>query len=144
MSTVQGKTRAAGLPVIHERAEGIGIGSRFHVVAVDGDLCEEPVRTFQAFTGDLVRMADWLQSLGVETVAMESAGVYWVAVYETLESHGLEVVLANAREARSVPGRKSDVNDAQWLRRQHSAVESAINALEHHGLDRCPVHGNRG
>ena len=120
MSTVQGKTRAAGLPVIHERAAGIDIGSRFHVAAVGADLCAEPVRTFQAFTGDLVRMADWLQSLGVETVAMESTGVYWVAVYETLASRGLEAVLANAREARSVPGRKSDVSDAQWLQRLHA------------------------
>lgn len=99
---------------------GIDIGSRFHVVAVGTELCEAPVRTFQAFTGDLERMADWLLSLGVRTVAMESTGVYWVPAYEVLASRGLEVIVANAREARAVPGRKSDVNDAQWLQRLHA------------------------
>jgi transposase len=108
------------LPVIHERAAGIDIGSRFHVVAVDADLCDEPVQTFQAFTSDLQRMADWLVATGIKTVAMESTGVYWVPVYEVLEGRGIEVILANAREARSVPGRKTDVNDAQWLQRLHA------------------------
>ncbi len=114
------RPKPSGLPIIHERAAGIDIGSRFHVVAVAADLCDEPVQTFQAFTSDLVRMADWLIALGVKTVAMESTGVYWVAAFEVLESKGLEVILANAREARAVPGRKSDVNDAQWLQRLHA------------------------
>jgi hypothetical protein len=65
-------------------------------------------------------MADRLISTGTRTIAMESTGVYWVAAYEVLESRGLEVILANAREARAVPGRKSDVNDAQWLQRLHA------------------------
>ena len=65
-------------------------------------------------------MADWLIALGIKTIAMESTGVYWVAAFEVLESKGLEVILANAREARAVPGRKSDVNDAQWLQRLHA------------------------
>lgn len=84
------------------------------------ELCDEPVQTFQAFTGDIERMADWLVSIGVETVAMESTGVYWVPVYEVLQSRGIEAIVANAREARTVPGRKSDVNDAQWLQRLHA------------------------
>jgi transposase len=109
-----------GLPVIHSRAAGIDIGSRFHVVAVPADLAEAPVRTFQAFTADLERMADWLVDLGITTVAMESIGVYWIPVYEILETHGLHVVLANARDARAVPGRKTDVNDAQWIQRLHA------------------------
>ena len=109
-----------GLPVIHTRAAGIDIGSRFHVVAVPVDLAESPVQTFNAFTADLDRMADWLVSLGITTVAMESTGVYWIPVYEILEAHGLQVVLANARDARAVPGRKTDVNDAQWIQRLHS------------------------
>jgi transposase len=109
-----------GLPVIHSRAAGIDIGSRFHVVAVPADLAEAPVRTFQAFTADLERMADWLIDLGIITVAMESTGVYWIPVYEILETHGLHVVLANARDARAVPGRKTDVNDAQWIQRLHA------------------------
>ena len=110
----------SGLPVVHARAAGIDIGSRFHVVAVAPNLTDEPVQTFQAFTADLVRMADWLVTLGITTVAMESTGVYWVPAFEVLESRGLDVILANAREARAVPGRKSDVNDAQWLQRLHA------------------------
>lgn len=109
-----------GLPIIHPFAAGIDIGARFHVAAVSPDLCDEPVQTFQAFTSDLQRMADWLIAMGTQTVVMESTGVYWVAAYEVLESRGLDVILANAREARSVPGRKSDINDAQWLQRLHA------------------------
>ncbi|MEO8976385.1 MAG: IS110 family transposase [Casimicrobiaceae bacterium] len=123
----------AGLPIIHDRAAGIDIGSRFHVVAVPPDLCEEPVQTFQAFTGDLERMADWLIATGIKTVAMESTGVYWVAAYEVLESRGIDVILANAREARAVPGRKSDVNDAQWLQRLHAC--GLLRASFHPGAD---------
>lgn len=114
------RTKPSGLPIINEFAAGIDIGSRFHVVAVGSDLCDEPVQTFQAFTSDLQRMADWLNEVGIKTVAMESTGVYWVAAYEVLESRGINVILANAREARAVPGRKSDVNDAQWLQRLHA------------------------
>ena len=73
--------RSAGLPVINEYAAAIDIGARFHVAAVAPDLCEQPVQTFQAFTGDTERMADWFLSLGIKTVAMESTGVYWVPVY---------------------------------------------------------------
>ena len=112
--------KPAGLPIIHDRAAGIDIGARFHVAAVPPDLCGEPVQTFQAFTGDIERMADWLVSMGIKTVAVESTGVYWVPVYEVLEDRGIEVIVANAREARAVPGRKSDVNDAQWLQRLHA------------------------
>ena len=112
--------KAAGLPIINGKAAAIDIGSRFHVAAVSPDLCDEPVQTFQAFTGDLQRMADWLVSLGIQTVAMESTGVYWIPVYEVLEDRGVAVIVANARESRAVPGRKSDVNDAQWLQRLHA------------------------
>jgi transposase len=120
MPKARSSSKPAGLPIIHPFAAGIDIGSRFHVAAVSPDLCDEPVQTFQAFTSDLERMADWLVATGTRTVVMESTGVYWVAAYEVLESRGLEVVLANAREARAVPGRKSDVNDAQWLQRLHA------------------------
>jgi transposase len=120
MSKELAKSKPTGLPVIHAFAAGIDIGSRFHVVAVSPELCNDPVQTFQAFTSDLQLMADWLIGLGTKTVVMESTGVYWVAAYEVLESRGLDVILANAREARAVPGRKSDVNDAQWLQRLHA------------------------
>jgi len=110
-------SRRNGLPVINDRAAGMDIGSRFHVVAVPADLDEQPVRTFKAFTADLECVARWLADTGITTVAMESTGVYWIPVYEVLESHGLRVILANARDARAVPGRKTDVNDAQWIQR---------------------------
>jgi transposase len=112
--------KSAGLPVINECAAAIDVGARFHVAAVAPHLCDEPVRTFEAFTGDTERMADWFISLGIKTVAMESTGVYWVPVYEILETRGIDVIVANARDARSVPGRKSDINDAQWLQRLHA------------------------
>lgn len=114
------KSPGKGLPVINPRAAAIDVGSRFHVVAVAPDLCDQPIQTFQAFTDDLHRMARWLKGLSIDTVAMESTGVYWVAAYEVLASYDMSVVVANARDARSVPGRKSDVNDAQWLQRLHA------------------------
>lgn len=114
------KSRRIGLPVVHEFAAGIDIGSRFHVVAVAPELTSGAVQTFQAYTCELHQMAEWLLELGITTVAMESTGVYWVPVYEILEERGLKVVLVNPRESRTVPGRKTDVNDAQWLQRLHA------------------------
>ena len=78
MSGKKAKPLPRGVPIIHERAAGIDIGSRFHIAAVSPDLSDEPVRTFQAFTSDLHRMADWLLAVGIKTVAMESTGVYWL------------------------------------------------------------------
>lgn len=117
---MSGKSGQTGLPVVHEFAAGIDIGSRFHVVAVPPEMASEAVQTFESYTADLHRMADWLIETGVTTVAMESTGVYWVPVYEILEDRGLDVVLVNPRESRNVPGRKTDVNDAQWLQRLHA------------------------
>lgn len=113
------KTECASMPTLHPDAAGIDIGSTFHVVAIPQDRSGESTQTFQAFTGDINRMADWLIKSGITTVAMESTGVYWVPVYEILEERGLEVILANARDTKSVPGRKSDVNDAQWIQKLH-------------------------
>jgi transposase len=97
----------------------LDVGSRFHVVAVAGDRDIEPVRTFDSFTNDLYRLADWLAEVGITTVAMESTGVYWIPVFEILEERGFEVLLVNARDTKNVPGRKTDVNDAQWLQQLH-------------------------
>lgn len=80
-------------------------------------LTTQPVLSFQAFTADLHRLAPWLVDVGVTTVAMESTGVYWVPVFEILKDRGITVILANARDAKAVSGRKTDVNDAQWLQR---------------------------
>lgn len=104
---------------VHPQAAGLDIGSTFHVVAVPPDLSEEPVRTFRSFTGDLHRLADWLKSIGITTIAMESTGIYWIPVFEILEARGFEVLLVNARNVKNVPGRKTDVNDAQWLQQLH-------------------------
>jgi transposase len=104
---------------IHSDVAGLDVGATFHVVAVPPDRDKEPVRSFCSFTGDLHRLADWLASIGIKSIAMESTGVYWVPVFEILEARGFEVLLVNARDAKNVPGRKTDVNDAQWLQQLH-------------------------
>jgi transposase len=90
-----------------------------HVAAVGPDQDPEPVRSFGTFTGDLHRLADWFEKCGVRTVAMESTGVYWIPAFEILDQRGFEVILVNARDAKHVPGRKTDISDAQWLQRLH-------------------------
>src|SRR3989441_4199705 len=107
------------LTTIHAGAAGLDVGATFHVVAVPPDRAEQSVRTFRSFTGDLHRLADWLTETGVTTIAMESTGVYWIPVFEILEARGFEVLLVNARDVKNVPGRKTDVNDAQWLQQLH-------------------------
>ena len=105
---------------MHPDAAAIDIGARFHVVAIPPDRDPEPVRRFDSFTHDLGRLADWLVQQGITTVAMESTGIYWIPVFEILEERGLEALLVNARDVKNVPGRKTDVNDAQWLQRLHA------------------------
>lgn len=109
----------AHLEQVNLFAAGIDIGSESHFVAVPADLSDEPVREFPGFTGDLHRLADWLVSLDIQTVAMESTGVYWIPLYEILEARGLEVLLVDARHVKNVPGRKTDVMDCQWLQQLH-------------------------
>jgi transposase len=109
------RRRAAPLALTHPNAAGIDIGSASHFVAVPPDRCDEPVREFRSFTGDLQRLADWLTACGVDTVAMESTGVYWTALFELLDARGFTVLLVNARHVKNVSGRKSDVLDCQWL-----------------------------
>src|SRR5262245_12062987 len=110
---------ARRLFTVNPNAAGLDVGATFHVVAVPDDRDERPVRTFRTFSGDLHRLADWLTEVGVTTIAMESTGVYWIPVFEVLEARGFEVLLVNARDVKHVPGRKSDVNDAQWLQQLH-------------------------
>lgn len=103
------------LTVQHPDAAGIDIGGKSHFVAVPPGRSDTPVREFGCFTEDLHAMASWLLTCGVTIVALESTGVYWVPVFEVLESHGLAVVLVNAHSVKNVSGRKSDVLDCQWL-----------------------------
>ena len=108
------------LSTINPNAAGLDVGATFHVAAVPGDRDERPVRTYRTFSGDLHQLADWLTAVGITTIAMESTGVYWIPVFEILEARGFEVLLVNARDVKHVPGRKSDVNDAQWLQQLHA------------------------
>ncbi|MBI2745973.1 MAG: IS110 family transposase, partial [Burkholderiales bacterium] len=114
------KKRAPKLEVTNPNAAGIDIGSAAHYVAVPADRDDEPVREFSSFTVDVHKLADWLEACGVDTVAMESTGVYWIPVYEILERRGFKVLLVNARHVKNVAGRKSDVLDCQWLQQLHS------------------------
>jgi transposase len=108
------------LEQINLNAAGIDIGAEEVYVAVPKGRDEESVRSFETFTADLHRLADWLEACGIETVAMESTGVYWIPLYEILESRGFEVYLVNARHIKNVSGRKSDVLDCQWIQQLHT------------------------
>lgn len=109
-----------GLTIVHPNAAGIDVGSRSHFVAVPAGRDEEPVREFGSWTADLKRLAAWLKSCGMKTVAMQSTGVYWIALQEVLEESGIEVFLVNARGTKNLPGRKSDVQECQWLMKLHT------------------------
>jgi len=108
-------TTESAISLTHPNAAGIDIGSASHFVAVPPNRDDEPVREFNSFTVDLHRLADWLDACGIDTVAMESTGVYWIPLFELLESRGFTVLLVNARHVKNVSGRKSDVLDCQWL-----------------------------
>lgn len=114
------KGGSGSFPIVNKDASGIDIGSEEHWVAVPEDRDENPVRPFGCFTSDLHAMARWLKTCGITTVAMESTGVYWRPSFQILEEYGFEVKLVNARYAKNVPGRKTDVSDCQWLQRLHT------------------------
>jgi len=108
------------LDVKHPHAAGIDVGGASHFVSVPPNRDEMPVREFGSWTEDLRCMARWLKACGMETVALQSTGVYWIPVYDVLEGEGLEVYLVNARGTKNLPGRKSDVQECQWLRKLHT------------------------
>jgi transposase len=108
------------MPMMHPNAAAIDVGATLHMAAVRADRATEPVRSFGTFTTDLHRLVDWFTECGVETVVMESTSVYWIPIFELLDARGFTVFLVNARDAKHVPGRKTDVSDAQWLQRLHS------------------------
>ncbi len=115
------------MPCVHPNAAGIDLGSSEVVAAFPHDRDPQPVRVFSAFTNELQHLVQWLLDCGIDTVAMESTGVYWIPLFEMLEAAGMTVFLVNARHYRAVPGRKSDFNDAQWLQMLH-----AHGLLRHH------------
>jgi transposase len=109
-----------GLEIVNRDAAGIDVGNESHYVAVPHGRDAQPVREFGSWTAALVEMAQWLVRCGIRTVVMQSTGVYWIAVHDVLQKHGLEVYLVDARGTKNVPGRKSDVQECQWLMRLHT------------------------
>jgi transposase len=108
------------LSYLNLNAAGVDIGATEIYIAVPGDRDPQPVRCFSTFTEDLHAAADWLKACHIETVAMESTGVYWIPLFQILEARGFQVFLVNAHHVKNVPGRKSDVSDCQWLQYLHS------------------------
>src|SRR5438874_109130 len=108
------------LKQINPNAAGVDVGASELYVCVPEDRDPRPVRVFQTFTSDLHEIAAWLKRWRVTSVAMESTGIYWIPLYEVLEEAGFEVKLVNAREAKNMPGRKSDILDCQWIQQLHS------------------------
>jgi transposase len=108
------------LAVQNRAAAGLDIGAEEIWACVPAECDAQPVRVFGTFTPDLQALADWLVQCEVTSVALESTGVYWIPIYEELEARGLEVYVVNARHLKHVPGRKSDVQDCQWLQQLHS------------------------
>jgi transposase len=119
-SIPSGSLSPESLGIVHPHAAGLDIGRAEIWVCVPTDRDSQPVRGFGTFTPDLEALADWLQACHIETVAMESTGVYWIPIYDLLEARGLQVCLVNARHVKNVPGRKSDVQDCQWIQRLHT------------------------
>lgn len=108
------------LKQINLNAAGLDIGSAEIYAAVPEDRGPESVRSFQTYTRSLHALADWLLACGVDTVAMESTGIYWIPIFEILDERGFEVLLVNARHIKNVPGRKTDVLDCQWIQQLHT------------------------
>jgi transposase len=113
------RSRLEALVAVHPNAAGLDIGSETIVVAVPPERDAQSVRAFATFTPDLHALVTWLVACGIDTVAMESTGVYWIAIYELLEQAGITPYLVNAQHVKTVPGRKTDWNDAQWLQKLH-------------------------
>jgi len=120
MSRKQASKKKVVLPILHPNAAGIDIGATEIYVAVPPDRDPDSVRMFLTFTADLNALADWLQECRIQTVAMESTGVYWIPLMQILQDRGLEIYLVNAKHVKNVPGRRTDVSDCQWLQYLHS------------------------
>jgi transposase len=108
------------LHVMKPNSAGIDVGATEIYVAVPDDRSDESVRCFDTFTDDLHKSAKWLKECSIDSIAMEATGVYWIPVFQILDSYGFEVVLVNARHVKNAPGRKTDVQDCQWIQYLHS------------------------
>jgi len=116
----QQKQDVVHMQVIHPNAAGIDIGDTLHAVAVSPGRDKDPVRAFGTFTCDLLAIVVWLKQCLIDTVAMESTGVYWKPLYALLIAEGFEVYLVNAKQTKNVSGRKTDMSDAAWIQMLHS------------------------
>ena len=110
----------AGLEILRPHAAGIDVGNAEHYVAVPPGRSDPSVQTFGSFTADLHRMAQWLRACRIETVVMQATGVYWMGLYQVLESYGFQVYVVNAKYTKTLPGRKTDVLECQWLQKLHT------------------------
>src|SRR5215470_9149481 len=120
-ASAQGEARPfAGMRQITAHAAGVDIGAHEIVACVPDGEAQQIVRTFGTYTADLQTLADWFIDRGIQTVAMESTGVYWIPLFETLEARGIQACLISAQSLKHVPGRKSDVLDCQWIQTLHS------------------------
>ena len=117
---VRASNQPGSLGRVNQNAAGIDVGATAHYVAVPEGRDKDNVRCFETFTADLEALANWLKQCGVQTVAMESTGVYWIPVFEVLEARGFEVKLVEPGKLKSVPGRKTDVLDCQWIQQLHT------------------------
>lgn len=137
------------LEVVHPDAAGIDIGNESHYVAVPWGRDSQPVRRFGCTTAELKDMAAWLKRCRIRTVAVQSTGVYWIPVYDILEEAGFEVYLVNARETKNLPGRKSDVQESQWLMKLHTygllrnsfRPSQEIRTMRTYGMTWCAARG---
>ncbi len=114
------KKNIVSLPLVNAHAAGIDISDKEHVIAVGEHVCAERVRKFGAMTCDLQSIAAWLKECNIETVAMESTGVYWRPLFSLLVQEGFEVALVNSKHVKNVSGRKTDEDDAMWIQKLHS------------------------
>jgi len=105
---------------VHANAAGLDLSQTEIWAAVPSDRTPTPIRKFGTFTPDVLALADWLTACHIDTVAMEATGVFWIPVYEVLEAKGFQLFVVNARHIKNVPGRKSDVQDCQWIQYLHS------------------------
>lgn len=128
-----------GLPMLNLNAAGIDVGNREHYVAVPPGRDPQPVRKFGSFTADLHRMAQWLKACGVDTVVMQATGVYWVGLFQVLQDYGLNPQVVNAQHTKSLPGRKSDVQECQWLQKLHTfgLLNRSFRPAQDIGVLRC-------
>ena len=126
-----------GFDQVYPNAAGIDIGANEHYVAVPTGRNAETVRCFSSVTCELHKLADWLKKCGIETIAMESTGMYWIPTFEILEKRGFDVILVHAEHVKKVPGRKTDVTDAQWIQQLHSY--GLLNGCFRPSQEICPL-----